>query len=363
MNKRYLLLLLVGLTACVFAKQVSQEIKGTALLNEEPLEKEVIQSVAHDQIDKKLAAPDQKEEEVDLSEVSESFESEKTQNMPDKKEAEQEIVKEPKEEVEPEPEEEIVNKIAIVVYTDEEPIMITQHTLNCKSLDGRSRDKKEVLMEHLMCYEALNYYRMPITDDMVDNHLASLKEMHGIGDSEIRKLFRESGYTYEEGREQLRASYAIQNLMGQLVDGRVVVTEKEIQAFYKKNPLKEQASYRIQTALIAEDELTDLQIQDLEATGRYKSLVTWNNPYWLDKDEIVDSKLFITSMKDGEINLEKTIGGTQAIMLLQSKNERIRPLDECRREITAMIRAPRRQEVFEKYEQELLTKYDIVYLG
>ena len=109
---------------------------------------------------------------------------------------------------------ETVNKIAVVIYTDDEPIMITKHSLDCKTLDGRVRSRDELVMEKLMCHEALNYYKIPITDDMVDKHLASLKEMHGIGDAEIKKLFKEAGYTYEEGRAQLRSSYAIQSLMG-----------------------------------------------------------------------------------------------------------------------------------------------------
>jgi hypothetical protein len=332
MNKRYLLLVSSLVTVCIVAK--------------------VATDTAHNEIGKvdiKKEIPVTPLEKIE-KEVSVEMPETKVASIDTKKAA-------PKKQ-----EKDLINKIAIVVYTDEEPIMITQHSLNCKTLDGRMRTTHELLMEKLMCYEALNYYKIPITDEMVDKHLSSLKEMHGIGDVQIKQMFKEAGYTYEEGREQLRASYAIQSLMGQLVDGRVVVEEKDVEEYYKKNPLKEQASFRIQTAFIKEGDLTSLQLQDLIEDGLYKELVVWDSPYSLDIDEIAESKKYIISMKPGEIRSEKVKDGHQVVMLVKRTKERLKEFEECRSDIIAMLRFQSRQERFKSYEKELLNKYDIVYL-
>ena len=378
MNKRYLLLACSLVTACIFAKvalkNTQDDLKKIDTAKEVPtIKKEIpvpasVESVMPDVALVKVDNDSNKVTTVTIPEKKiASIDTQKDSNKGAKTTTpEQKIASVDTKKAVPIAkkldEKATVNKIAIVVYTDDEPIMITQHSLNCKTLDGRMRTRHELLMEKLMCYEALNYYKMPITDEMVDKHLASLKEMHGIGDAQIKQLFKEAGYTYEEGREQLRASYAIQSLMGQLVDGRVVVAEEDVKAFYDKNPLKEQASFRIQTAFIKEGDLTSFQMQDLVEDGLYKDLVVWDSPYSLDIDEIAESKKYIISMKPGEIKSEKVKDGYQVVMLVKRKKERVKPFEECRSDIIAMLRVQSRKDRFASYEKELLGKYDIVYL-
>lgn len=362
MNKKYPLLIIALTTLCVIAKvDVDQEQCIVLLPEEKVISLNEFSNKTHNESVQSL-----KETGVKISEKKKEHPvkaSKKAIAHVDTKESIDGIlIKSSAQKKEIKEEEALVNKIAIVVYTDDEPIMITQHSLNCKTLDGRTRTMQELLMEKLMCYEALTYYKIPITDEMVDKHLASLKEMHGIGDAQIRQLFKEAGYTYEEGREQLRSSYAIQSLMGQLVDGRVVVEENEVKEYYKNNPLKEQAAYRIKTAFVKKGDMTDLQIQDLVEDGLYKDLVVWDNPYWLERDEIAESKKYITSMKLGQVQSEIVKDGYHMVMLINAKQERIKPFEECRSDIIALLRGKNRQERFASYEKELLNKYDIVYL-
>ncbi|MCF7900256.1 hypothetical protein K9K77_01985 [Candidatus Babeliales bacterium] len=359
MNKRYPLLIIALTSICIVAKVAIDQERPVHVLPEEEV-------ISINKISQKsegnIVSEVKKEVDVKVTEKKKQSTIKAPQKalsqVDSKKEVDEILIKSSAQKEE----KALVNKIAIVVYTDDDPIMITQHSLNCKTLDGRTRTMHELLMEKLMCYEALTYYKIPITDEMVDKHLASLKEMHGIGDVQIKQLFKEAGYTYEEGREQLRASYAIQSLMGQLVDGRVVVEENEVKEYYKKNPIKEQASFRIKTAFVKNGDMTDLQIQDLVEDGLYKDLVVWDSPYWLDIDEIAESKKYITSMKVGQVKSEIVADGHHMVMLVNAKQERIKPFEECRSDIIGLLRGKNRQERFASYEKELLNKYDIVYL-
>lgn len=262
--------------------------------------------------------------------------------------------------VQQEKKQELVNKIVFIVYTDTKPIIITQLDIGRKSLDGRVRTKQEVLLERILFYEATEAYKMPAPDDMVDKHLASIKEAHGISEDEIAHLFAKEGYTLQEGKQQLLMSYAIQNLVQQMIASRLVVTEKEIQAFYKEHPIKEPATFRIKKGIVKKDDMTKQQIKELQEDGLHQESVEWTYPYTLDGDEIAESKQFIKTMQPGQIRVIEHPEEYEVIMLIKRKQERVKTLDESRREIAEMIKMPKYEKMVKEFEQSVLKKYEIV---
>jgi hypothetical protein len=260
------------------------------------------------------------------------------------------------------PELKTVNKIAFVIYTDTEPIIITQLDIERKSLDGRTRTSDEVLLERILYYEATVAYRIPVPNDLVDKHIASIKEAHGLSEAQIANLFKREGYTFQEGKEQLRMSYAIQYLEQQFIAGRLIVTEKEIQEFYDKHPIKESASVRIKKGIFKKDELTQEEFEQLINNGLHQQRIGWGNPYWLQKHEIAESKEFIMSMQPGTIKVIPVGDDYEVITVLQHKAERNKTLDECRKEIADQIRFPKYQKMLQEFHTSVLEKYEIVTL-
>lgn len=253
-----------------------------------------------------------------------------------------------------------VNKIAFIVYTDTDPIIITQLDLDRKSLDGRSRTSDEVLLERILYYEATVAYRIPVPDDLVDKHIASIKEAHGLSEAQIADLFKKEGYTFEEGKEQLRISYAIQNLEQQFIAGRLVVTEKEIQEFYDKHPIKEAAAVRIKKGILKKDELTEKEFDQLVNNGLHQQRIEWGNPYWLQEHEIAEAKKFIMDMQPGTIKVIPAGNDYEVITVLKQTQERNKTLDECRKEIADQIRFPKYQKMLYEFHKSVLDKYEIV---
>lgn len=253
-----------------------------------------------------------------------------------------------------------VNKIAIIVYTDDEPIVITMHDITRKTLDGRKQTKDEVLMDRLIFYEATHTFRMPIPEDRVEKHLLSIKEYHGISEDDIKVLFKREGYSFEEGKEQLRISYTIQTLLQSLIGSRLVVTEKEIKDYYDKHPIKVPATFRIKKAEFSADDMTPEEIKELEQKGEYQERLVWGTSYTLEKDEIADSKKFITKMKPGAIKVVKTDDGYEAIKLIKWQEARTLTLDESRHQIADILRGPKYEQMLDEFKQSLLDKYEIV---
>jgi len=254
----------------------------------------------------------------------------------------------------------LVNKISRIIYTDGEPIIITMQDFSRKSLDGKSRTKEEVTIDHILFYEAIEKYHMPFPQERVERHINSLRERFGLDDVQIEDLFKKEGYAFEEGKKELAMSYAINDLIQHLIMGRLIVTEQEIEQYHKKNPAIEPAAFRIQKGFLKKDEWTKTDIDALTQDGQHEDRIEWQTAYWLAKDEIAESKLFIADMQPGEIRSIENEDGYEVIKLLKRKKEHTKTLDERRREISDHLRFPKYQKMLDELHKELLSKYEIV---
>lgn len=257
---------------------------------------------------------------------------------------------------------ELINKIVMVVYTDDEPIIITQHDIERKSLDGRARTAQEVLFDRLKYYEATNYYKISGYQEDAQKHITAIKSEHGLQDDQLAPLFKESGYTVEEGIEELRMVYAIRRLMQELITNRIVVSEKEIRDYFNQNPVSVPASYKVRKGMVSKSALNEDQIQDLFAFGKNKEDVVWSASYWIAENELAEHKKFITGMAIDQVMLSEELDNDyEVVQLLKSKPAHIKTFEERYNEILQTLRFPKYDELMKAYEQELLKKYEVVY--
>ena len=257
---------------------------------------------------------------------------------------------------------ELINKIVMVVYTDDEPIIITQHDIERKSLDGHVRTSQEVLFDRLKYYEATNYYKISGYQEDAQKHITAIKSEHGLQDDQLAPLFKESGYTVEEGIEELRMVYAIRRLMQELITNRIVVSEKEIRDYFNHHPLCVPASYKVRKGMVSKSALNEDQIQDLFAFGKNKEDVVWSASYWIAENELAEHKKFITGMAIDQVMLSEELDNEyEVVQLLKSKPAHTKTFEERYNEILQTLRFPKYDELMKAYEQELLKKYEVVY--
>lgn len=255
-----------------------------------------------------------------------------------------------------------VNKIAIVVYTDSEPIIITFLDIDRKSLDGQKRSAKDVLLERLKFYEATEYYKISGYQEDAEKHLKAIKNEHNLNDSQLASIFKESGYTLEEGRKELEMTYAVRRLMQELVINRIVVSEKEIKDYYEKNPVHVCASYKVRKGKVKKSVLTQEQVEDLSKTGKHKEEIVWMSPYWIFEDELAEHKKFITTMKVNAIALSEALDDEyEFVQVIKTKPGHLKTLKERHNEITQILRYPKYDHYMKEYNDQLLEKYEVVY--
>lgn len=272
---------------------------------------------------------------------------------------------------------EVVNKIAVLIYvtapsqpgSDKElekvsDIIITLLDIERPSIDGRVRSLDDLILDKLMAFEAMYFYRMVIPDDAIDKYINSIKEHYNIGDEQLRQMFKQAGYTYEEAREQLGASQAIDSLLNFKIRSRLVVPEKDVRTYYEANPVYEDASYKIKKSFISEGLLTEDELQNISDKVIKKHAIEWSTPYWLTDEEMTDERRdMLYSMKvDQYSKPEQVTGGYEVIQLLAAKPRALKSFEERYREITMILQEPHYYKMFEEFKKELFAKYEVVYL-
>jgi parvulin-like peptidyl-prolyl isomerase len=274
---------------------------------------------------------------------------------------------------------ETVNEIAVLIYNnvpsqsgsdskefEKAPdIVLTRLDLERPSIDGRKRTVEELVNDHLMNSEAVFFYRMIVPEDAVDKYINSIKEQHHLSDDQLRGMFKEVGYTYDEGRTQLAMGQAIDSLLNFKIRSRLVVLEKDVRAYYDAHPVYEEASYRIKKGFIPEGIFTEEELNQATAAMMKNPAIQWSTSYWLLEDEITDErKEMLRAMKQGSYShLEPATGGYEVIQLMQVKPRALKSFEDRYREISSILQEPQYYKLLDELKKELLDKYEVVYFN
>ncbi len=270
-----------------------------------------------------------------------------------------------------------INKILVLIYvtspsqpgSDKElekvsDLIITKLDLERPTIDGRMRTLDELIFDKLFGFEATYFYRIVLSDEIIDKYINSLKEQNHISDEQLRGMFRQVGYTYEEAREQLGMAQAIEALLNFKIRSRLVVTEKAARDFYDAHPEYEEGAYRIKKAFIPDGLLTDEELENFSVTYTDRHAIEWSMAYWLADDEITDERReVLQNLQSGMYSKpERVTGGYEVIKLIDTKKRTIRSFEDRFKEITLQLQEPQYYKMLDEFKKELLSKYELVYL-
>jgi len=126
--------------------------------------------------------------------------------------------------------------------------IITKSDLERVGLDGQPRTMEKLIFESLVYLDAKKY-RME-DEKLVDRYIEAVKAQNNLSLDDIKKMFHDSGYTYEEGREQLAKYNTINQLLDFKVRSKVIVAEREAREYYEAHPLYEPAAYQLERIFV-----------------------------------------------------------------------------------------------------------------
>jgi peptidyl-prolyl cis-trans isomerase SurA len=251
----------------------------------------------------------------------------------------------------------VIDKTLETVYTPEETILILQSDLR-PGLDGISKTVDQVLLERLMLADAKKL-KITVSDVEVDRYLAKVESQYKLTREQTKELFKNMGYTYKEGREQLRNMQIIEQIKEYRIKGKAVPTRQELEEYHKAHPAYQEASYTFSQGFVpfqgSSRSIKKAMIKEAIASGAIKTTVQWGPPLVLKEDDFAEDKAYIKALTPGSVaELNETDAGITLVHILAKKEKRLLTLDERIKDITILLGQNRAQEAFEGYKKTLL---------
>lgn len=260
----------------------------------------------------------------------------------------------------------LIDTVKAVIYGAERTDVITVSDVTRPSIDGNKQTLDDLVLAKLVCQDAI-HYKMEPDNDAVENHLKAVQRENNLSLDDLKSIFSNAGYTYEEGKEQFKAMTAIGTMIDFRVRSRLIVPEKDIQAYYQEHPQIQEASYQIARAQELPPQGMDRdvfmrELQKLVETGTCKLEIDWSEPFWIKKSELASDKQFITTLQVGSIGMgSESASGIELYKLLNNKEERLMSLEERYNDIADILKRPKYNELFEQYKKDLFSHAAVIY--
>lgn len=247
------------------------------------------------------------------------------------------------------------DEIVAVIYNPEGSIAITRSDTRI-GLDGQPRTLRQAILEQLMLLDAQKL-KINITEDDVDRFLMQLQRQNGLTKYALEEMFRQLGFTYQEGREQLRNKQMIDTIVDYRVksDKRMQVTPEEVEAYYQNNPLYSPMTVTLRQVFVSNEEFSASQIDAMIKDGTIAKKLKWEEPFVLEEQDIAEDKLFIKTAPLGSIvEREEDKEGIELTMLVERCEPRLIQLGDRYNEVEMDLRKERFFMLLREYEDKLL---------
>ena len=266
-----------------------------------------------------------------------------------------------------EPELHIIDGTVATAYNPEGNVVVLLSDIR-PSLDGKQRTLKDVLFEELALRDAKKLH-VEVSDEDVDRYLAMLQKQTGYTIRQIEKSFADLGYTIEQGREQLKRTNIIQEVVSYRVrqQSQVLVTEEAVKEFYEKNPIIVEESYKIEQTFFAfnKEKTVEENLQGIEKlieSGDIQYAVSWDEPIEFKVSEFSEDQKFIVDMNIDQVSIfKKNDEGVFLVKLISKTPEHQVALEERRSEIEDILKTKVYEDRMKEYENRLFEAVKIRY--
>jgi hypothetical protein len=259
----------------------------------------------------------------------------------------------------------LIDQIEVVVYGQDVEI-VTKSDLDRPALGGGFRTKEDVIFECKVLLDAKKHH-LPEDEDAIDAYLAQIQREYNLSEQELEEIFTSSGYTVEEGRQQLQRMQTINTMLDIKIRSNVIVPRRDVEEYYRNNPTVIEATYTLQRAFVAQSKKisSDQQYAILlkyTQTGKGVAGIVWSDPFSINGSDMAENKKFICDMEPGAMAVpQPTNGGFELFKLVEKTPETIKSLEDSYREIVDILRRPKYEELMEKYRDFLTNNSSVVY--
>ena len=260
----------------------------------------------------------------------------------------------------------LIDTIQAVVFGSDGVQVIPYSDVIRPSLSGAPRTLDDLVFERLVYLDAQRF-KILADDEAVDKYLATVQKDNNLSQDDIKKIFAQAGYSYQEGRDQFKMLQTVNSMLDFKIRSHVIVPRHLVQEYYDAHPVQEQAAYQIQigflSAIAGQEDKQIKAIAHMAKSGKAMKDIDWGQPFWVAQEDVAEDKAFIFNLKVGQTSLAQPVeGGFQIFKLVAKKESRIVPLDERYREIADILRRPIYDRLMDEYKKQLFATASVLYL-
>lgn len=261
----------------------------------------------------------------------------------------------------------LLDQIEVVVFGQEDVEIVTTSDINRPALGGGYRTQDDIIFERSVLLDAKKH-KIPNDEEAVDAGIEQMKREHDLTDQDLEAIFKESGYTLQEGRQQFQMMQMINTMLDVKVRSNLIVPRRDVEAYYNQHPEVVEATYTLERLFIPFDQKKSKarQRRELEkyvATGIGALEIEPGFVFTINHSDVAEQKQFIFTMEPNQLSAPQEIaGGFELLRLVEKNPEHLKSLDERYREIVDILRRPKYEELMQKYRDQLMNQVSIVHL-
>ncbi len=262
----------------------------------------------------------------------------------------------------------LVDSIKAIVVTDQGNEIILKSDLDRPTLTGGKKSLDTMIFDRLVYSDAKRFKQLP-DDNAIDKYISRVMRENNLNRQQLEQMFGQAGYSYQEGREELRRLQAINAMISQKVYAQVMVSRKEVLDYFNAHPEIIEASRQVSRAVVpykdknayqreSEEQALKLQLKNTE----FVDSLSWSEPFWINSNQVAADKRFIFDLGVGQISSPCVIqNGFELLKITGKEDERPRPIEERYAQIAEILARPRYDILLEKYRTQLMESASIVY--
>ncbi len=278
----------------------------------------------------------------------------------------------------------------VLAVVDNDAITLTDYLLFAKSMDAGVSEHadvnetllKKLIEEKVILHEATRR-GLEVTDAETDGMIEEVRKESGLSRDDLEKELVREGMSFKSYRKAVKERVAALKLIGMEVDSKVIVTDKEIEKYYRENReeyIASPAHAEVKAIFLKLDEdatvaeITDLKRKALKISAQlmngqdFESLADRYNDEHLRERHgrlgefqrgalipQLDRKAF--SMRIGETSGPLWVKeGVYIVKVVNRTDDVFKPLEEVKPEIYKHLFAQKKEKLFNEWVRSLWEK-------
>lgn len=243
-------------------------------------------------------------------------------------------------------------------------------------LQMRKKALDSLISDNLVQQE-IKRFSIDVSDENMDKEIERVRTERGLSLDEFQKVVSKDGLTMEEFRARLKKLLEKQELIGHMVNSKVVVTDSEIQAEYAARKDDYSMGKMVELAIIllpsdispveVRERITNGEMTFADAVAKYSvgpGKDSGGSIGELSWDDLADEwKSALDGVAQGGVSTPLTIQDHQALLSpIKINDDRMVPLKDVKDDIYKDLMQKKRETVFTDYFEKLKQSAVIIYM-